>query len=155
MQNDIRKKGRSGHPRKKGKKPVQALTPTREEPERPVPTRVEYEVRMSSWKMWNWMMDPGVNTKEYLPMAINLLWARDGKQWEDWERQHCSVSLPDIAAMVFNYLAADMGINLLLPPPQAVGTSTPGRREEPHPSQQPKESNTSPQRPRESHTSPQ
>ncbi|MGH0132109.1 UNVERIFIED_CONTAM: hypothetical protein FKN15_048748 [Acipenser sinensis] len=51
---------------------------------------------------------------EALPAVINLLWARDGERWEAWEQQHHPASLPDIAAMVLNYLAADMGGSLLL-----------------------------------------
>ncbi|MGH0123314.1 UNVERIFIED_CONTAM: hypothetical protein FKN15_067763 [Acipenser sinensis] len=39
----------------------------------------------------------------------NLLKARDGERWETWKQKHHPVSLPDIAAVVLNYLAAEMG----------------------------------------------
>ncbi|MGH0147451.1 UNVERIFIED_CONTAM: hypothetical protein FKN15_069923 [Acipenser sinensis] len=75
-------------------------------------------------------------------MAVDLLWARDGEQWEAWEQQHHPASLSDIAAVVINYLAAEMGMPPQVrsplggatptPPSQAVGMSTPGLRGELH-----------------------
>ncbi|MGH0130624.1 UNVERIFIED_CONTAM: hypothetical protein FKN15_055282 [Acipenser sinensis] len=66
-------------------------------------------------------MEPGRDFEDALPAVINLLWARDGERWEAWEQQHHPASLPDIAAMVLNYLAADMGETLLLPSPAPKG----------------------------------
>ncbi|MGH0148883.1 UNVERIFIED_CONTAM: hypothetical protein FKN15_049130 [Acipenser sinensis] len=54
-------------------------------------------------------------------VGCGIAWARDGERWEAWEQQHHPASLPDIAAMVLNYLAADMGETLLLPSPAPKG----------------------------------
>ncbi|MGH0164730.1 UNVERIFIED_CONTAM: hypothetical protein FKN15_073009 [Acipenser sinensis] len=62
----------------------------------------------SSEGIWDWLADPERDIMVALPAVINLLWARDGERWETWEQQHHPASLPDIAAMVLNYLAADM-----------------------------------------------
>ncbi|MGH0175281.1 UNVERIFIED_CONTAM: hypothetical protein FKN15_013782 [Acipenser sinensis] len=64
---------------------------------------------LSSEGIWDWLAEPERNVVEALPAVINLLWARDGERWEAWEKQHHPSSLPDIAAMVLNYLAVDMG----------------------------------------------
>ncbi|RXM96933.1 hypothetical protein EOD39_15057 [Acipenser ruthenus] len=126
--------------------------PTREEPERPThmrgkhdhPThmRGKYDRPTASEEIWDWLMDPKGNIEEALSMEVDLLWARDGEQWEAWEQQHHPASLSDIAAVVINYLAAEIGMPpqvrfpsggaTLTPPPQAVGMSTPGLRGEPH-----------------------
>ncbi|MGH0150030.1 UNVERIFIED_CONTAM: hypothetical protein FKN15_024476 [Acipenser sinensis] len=63
-------------------KPVQAPAPTREE------HACQHPQRGSTRAMWDWLMDPGENPEVALPRAVDLLWARDGKQWEDWELQH-------------------------------------------------------------------
>ncbi|MGH0122110.1 UNVERIFIED_CONTAM: hypothetical protein FKN15_013029 [Acipenser sinensis] len=84
----------------------------REEPERPVREDLHPPKRtnaLSSEGVWDWLGEPGGGYEEALPAVINLLWARDGERWETWEQQHHPASLPDIAAMVLNYLAADMG----------------------------------------------
>ncbi|MGH0128016.1 UNVERIFIED_CONTAM: hypothetical protein FKN15_062423 [Acipenser sinensis] len=83
----------------------------REEPERPVREDLHPPKRtnaLSSEGVWDWLVEPGRDYEEALPAVINLLWARDGERWETWEQQHHPASLPDIAAMVLNYLAADM-----------------------------------------------
>ncbi|MGH0144247.1 UNVERIFIED_CONTAM: hypothetical protein FKN15_055051 [Acipenser sinensis] len=110
---------------------------------------------MNSREIWDWLLDSEGNLKEALPMVIDLLWARDGEQWEACKKQHRPASLLDIAAMVLNYLAADMGgasPSLVpsggatpTPTPQTVGTSTPEPRGETH---------QSPATEREQHQSP-
>ncbi|MGH0165426.1 UNVERIFIED_CONTAM: hypothetical protein FKN15_048611 [Acipenser sinensis] len=83
----------------------------KEEPERPVREDLHPRKRtnaLSSEGVWDWLVEPGRDYEEALPAVINLLWARDGERWETWEQQHHPASLPDIAAMVLNYLAADM-----------------------------------------------
>ncbi|MGH0160588.1 UNVERIFIED_CONTAM: hypothetical protein FKN15_039645 [Acipenser sinensis] len=82
-----RKKGRNGHPWKKGKKPAQAPAPMREERKCPVPTkekterpahtRRNHEHPTPSEEIWDSLLNPEVDL-----MAIDLLWARDGEQWE-------------------------------------------------------------------------
>ncbi|MGH0141891.1 UNVERIFIED_CONTAM: hypothetical protein FKN15_051274 [Acipenser sinensis] len=92
----------------------------KEEPERPLREDLHPPKRtnaLSSEGVWDWLVEPGRDYEEALPAVINLLWARDGERWEAWEQQHHPASLPDIAAMVLNYLAADMGETLLLPSP--------------------------------------
>ncbi|MGH0114534.1 UNVERIFIED_CONTAM: hypothetical protein FKN15_020445 [Acipenser sinensis] len=64
---------------------------------------------LSSEGIWDWLAEPEREIVEALPAGMNLLWARDGESWEAWEQQHHPPSLPDIAAMVLNYLAANMG----------------------------------------------
>ncbi|MGH0118538.1 UNVERIFIED_CONTAM: hypothetical protein FKN15_015216 [Acipenser sinensis] len=64
---------------------------------------------LSSEGIWDWLAEPERDIVDALPAVINLLWARDGQRWEAWEQKHHPASLPDIAAMVLNYLAADMG----------------------------------------------
>ncbi|MGH0128887.1 UNVERIFIED_CONTAM: hypothetical protein FKN15_062938 [Acipenser sinensis] len=83
----------------------------KEEPERPVREDLHPPKRtnaLSSEGVWDWLVEPGRDYEEALPAVINLLWTRDGERWETWEQQHHPASLPDIAAMVLNYLAADM-----------------------------------------------
>ncbi|MGH0120589.1 UNVERIFIED_CONTAM: hypothetical protein FKN15_009376 [Acipenser sinensis] len=83
----------------------------KEETERPVREDLHPPKRtnaLSSEGVWDWLVEPGRDYEEALPAVINLLWARDGERWETWEQQHHPASLPDIAAMVLNYLAADM-----------------------------------------------
>ncbi|MGH0186652.1 UNVERIFIED_CONTAM: hypothetical protein FKN15_022170 [Acipenser sinensis] len=102
----------------------------KEEPERPLREDLHPPKRtnaLSSEGVWDWLVEPGRDYEEALPAVINLLWARDGERWEAWEQQHHPASLPDIAAMVLNYLAADMGETLLLPSP------APKREEPEHP----------------------
>ncbi|MGH0155284.1 UNVERIFIED_CONTAM: hypothetical protein FKN15_029138 [Acipenser sinensis] len=99
----------------------------------------EHERPTPSIEIWNWLLIPKVDLMEAITMAIDLLWARDGEQWEAWEDQHCLASLP---AIVCNYVAVDMGIPawFLIPSggamltltPRAVGTSTPEPRGQPH-----------------------
>ncbi|MGH0163434.1 UNVERIFIED_CONTAM: hypothetical protein FKN15_045136 [Acipenser sinensis] len=79
----------------------------------------------------DWLVDTKGNFEEALPMAINLLWARDGEQWEAWEQQHHLASLTNLAAVVINYQSLvtegephqspEIGDYLLLPPPPLVG----------------------------------
>ncbi|MGH0174206.1 UNVERIFIED_CONTAM: hypothetical protein FKN15_067454 [Acipenser sinensis] len=67
---------------------------------------------------------------------------RDGEQWKAWEQQHHQASLPTIAAMDCNYLAADMGMSpqFIVPlgaampilAPQAVDRAMPKTKREPH-----------------------
>ncbi|MGH0136957.1 UNVERIFIED_CONTAM: hypothetical protein FKN15_037494 [Acipenser sinensis] len=96
----------------------------KEEPERPLREDLHPPKRtnaLSSEGVWDWLVEPGRDYEEALTAVINLLWARDGERWEAWEQQHHPASLPDIAAMVLNYLAADMGETLLLPSPAPKG----------------------------------
>ncbi|MGH0116221.1 UNVERIFIED_CONTAM: hypothetical protein FKN15_000148 [Acipenser sinensis] len=83
----------------------------KEEPERPARVREDLHPpkrtsALSSEGVWDWLVEPGIDYEEALPVVINLLWARDGERWETWEQQHHPASLPDL---VLNYLAADMG----------------------------------------------
>ncbi|MGH0164866.1 UNVERIFIED_CONTAM: hypothetical protein FKN15_050266 [Acipenser sinensis] len=138
----MRKKGRSRGSRKKAMKQVPAQVLTREEPERPEPMKEKHQRPIPSREILDWLVDPKRNFEEALPMAVDLLWATDGEQWETWEQQHHPASLFDLAAVVINYLAADMGMPPQVrfpsggatptPLPQAVGTSTPGSRGELH-----------------------
>ncbi|MGH0127652.1 UNVERIFIED_CONTAM: hypothetical protein FKN15_071807 [Acipenser sinensis] len=85
----------------------------RKEPEHPARVREDphpprRKNPVSSEGIWDWLADPERDIMVALPAVINLLWARDGERWETWEQQHHPASLPDIAAMVLNYLAADM-----------------------------------------------
>ncbi|MGH0116901.1 UNVERIFIED_CONTAM: hypothetical protein FKN15_040890 [Acipenser sinensis] len=83
----------------------------KDEPERPVREDLHPPKRtnaLSSEGVWDWLVEPGRDYEEALPAVINLLWAQDGEHWEPWEQQHHPASLPDIAVMVLNYLAADM-----------------------------------------------
>ncbi|MGH0138565.1 UNVERIFIED_CONTAM: hypothetical protein FKN15_011743 [Acipenser sinensis] len=74
---------------------------------------------LSSEGIWDWLAEPERDIVEALPAVINLLWARDGERWEAWEQQHHPAFLPDIAAMVLNYLAVDMrGAPLPSPAPE-------------------------------------
>ncbi|MGH0132630.1 UNVERIFIED_CONTAM: hypothetical protein FKN15_058541 [Acipenser sinensis] len=73
---------------------------------------------------WNISLKFGITSLK----VIDLLWARDGEQWEAWEQQHRPVSLLDIAAMVFNNLAADMGGAPPSPVPSGGATSIPPRQ---------------------------
>ncbi|RXM90796.1 hypothetical protein EOD39_21839 [Acipenser ruthenus] len=101
---------------------MQDPAPTREEPERPTPIREEterpactrgaHEQPTPSEEIWDWLLNPKVDLMEGLPMAIDLMWARDVERWEAWEHQHCPASLSAIAAMVYNYQAADMGMHV-------------------------------------------
>ncbi|MGH0157296.1 UNVERIFIED_CONTAM: hypothetical protein FKN15_043986 [Acipenser sinensis] len=91
-----RREGRSSQPRKKGKKPVQALAPPRGEPEHPVSTKEKYEGPGSSK---DWPADPEGRMNRDLSGVIDLMWARDGERWEAWEQQHHPASLLEIAAM--------------------------------------------------------
>ncbi|MGH0123305.1 UNVERIFIED_CONTAM: hypothetical protein FKN15_056960 [Acipenser sinensis] len=68
----------------------------------------------SSQEIWEWLTNAEGDLCSDLPLAINALWYRDGEQWEAWEKQHHPELFQDIAAMVLNYLAADMG---WVPPP--------------------------------------
>ncbi|MGH0138116.1 UNVERIFIED_CONTAM: hypothetical protein FKN15_016103 [Acipenser sinensis] len=62
--------------------------------------------------MLDWVSDPEWNWED-LPKVVDLLWARDGEHWEHWEQHYYPVSFVNPAAVVINYLAADMGL-----PPQ-------------------------------------
>ncbi|MGH0183510.1 UNVERIFIED_CONTAM: hypothetical protein FKN15_012179 [Acipenser sinensis] len=74
---------------------------------------------LSSEGIWDWLAEPERDIVDALPVVINLLWARDGERWEAWEQKHHPASLPDITAMVLNYLAADMrGAPLLFTAPE-------------------------------------
>ncbi|MGH0123813.1 UNVERIFIED_CONTAM: hypothetical protein FKN15_029935 [Acipenser sinensis] len=85
------------------------------EPKCPIPSR----------EIWGWLLDPEGNRKEALPVAVDLLWARDGEQWDAWEQQHHPESLLDITAMVLDYLAANMGGAPTSPVPFGGATPTP------------------------------
>ncbi|MGH0131645.1 UNVERIFIED_CONTAM: hypothetical protein FKN15_056727 [Acipenser sinensis] len=94
----------------------------REVLEHPAPRMDEAEPFLSYEVMLDWVMDPEWNWED-LPMVVDLLWARDGEHWERWE-QHCyRASFANLAAVVINYLAPNMGL-----PQQVelqVGGSTP------------------------------
>ncbi|MGH0175394.1 UNVERIFIED_CONTAM: hypothetical protein FKN15_069471 [Acipenser sinensis] len=118
----------------------------KEEPERPERVREDLHPpkrmnALSSEGVWDWLVEPGRDYEEALPAVINLLWARDGEHWETWEQQYHPASLPDIAAMMLNYLAADMGG--ILPSPGIKGEASllypaPEGEEPPLPSPAPK-----------------
>ncbi|MGH0144475.1 UNVERIFIED_CONTAM: hypothetical protein FKN15_002904 [Acipenser sinensis] len=59
--------------------------------------------------MLDWVLDPEWNWED-LPKVVDLLWARDGEHWERWEQHYFSVPFVNQAAVVINYLAADMGL---------------------------------------------
>ncbi|MGH0150064.1 UNVERIFIED_CONTAM: hypothetical protein FKN15_041037 [Acipenser sinensis] len=81
---------------------------------------------LSSEGIWDWLAEPERDIVDAVPAVINLLWARDGERWEAWEQKHHPASLPDITAMVLNYLAADMGgAPLLFPAPEGEESSLP------------------------------
>ncbi|MGH0155805.1 UNVERIFIED_CONTAM: hypothetical protein FKN15_065106 [Acipenser sinensis] len=81
---------------------------------------------LSSEGIWDWLAEPERYIMDALPAVINLLWARDGERWEAWEQKPHQASLPDIAAMMLNYLAADMGgAPLLFPAPEGEESSLP------------------------------
>ncbi|MGH0174443.1 UNVERIFIED_CONTAM: hypothetical protein FKN15_068300 [Acipenser sinensis] len=97
----------------------------RKEPERPARVREDPHPQRRK----NPVSSEGIWDRDImvaLPAVINLLWARDGECWEAWEQKQHSASLPDIAAMVLNYLAADMGgAPLLFPTPKGEEPSLP------------------------------
>ncbi|MGH0116099.1 UNVERIFIED_CONTAM: hypothetical protein FKN15_023132 [Acipenser sinensis] len=62
-----------------------------------------------SQEIWDWLMHPEADLFHDLPIAINTLWRRDGGRWEKWEAQHHPASFAELALMVVNYLAVDMG----------------------------------------------
>ncbi|MGH0116885.1 UNVERIFIED_CONTAM: hypothetical protein FKN15_040874 [Acipenser sinensis] len=62
-----------------------------------------------SQETWDWLMHPEADLFHDLPIAINTLWRRDGRRWEKWEAQHHPASFAELALMVVNYLAVDMG----------------------------------------------
>ncbi|MGH0148825.1 UNVERIFIED_CONTAM: hypothetical protein FKN15_013493 [Acipenser sinensis] len=78
----------------------------REVPEHPQPRREETEPFPSSEEMRDWVLDPEWNWED-LPKVVDLLWARDG---EHWEQHYYPVPFVNPAAVVINYLAADMGL---------------------------------------------
>ncbi|MGH0134824.1 UNVERIFIED_CONTAM: hypothetical protein FKN15_021821 [Acipenser sinensis] len=59
--------------------------------------------------MLDWVSDPEWNWED-LPKAVDLLWARDGENWEHWEQHYSPVPFVNPVAVVINYLAADMGM---------------------------------------------
>ncbi|MGH0118355.1 UNVERIFIED_CONTAM: hypothetical protein FKN15_047760 [Acipenser sinensis] len=62
-----------------------------------------------SQEIWDWLMHPEADLFHDLPIAINTLWCRDGGRWEKWEAEHHPASFAELALMVVNYLAVDMG----------------------------------------------
>ncbi|MGH0188396.1 UNVERIFIED_CONTAM: hypothetical protein FKN15_029472 [Acipenser sinensis] len=62
-----------------------------------------------SQEIWYWLMHPEVDLFHDLPIVINTLWCRDRGRWEKWEEQHHPASFTELALMVINYLAVDMG----------------------------------------------
>ncbi|MGH0130732.1 UNVERIFIED_CONTAM: hypothetical protein FKN15_043158 [Acipenser sinensis] len=62
-----------------------------------------------SQEIWDWLMHPEADLFHDLPIAINTLWRRDGGRWEKWEAEHHPASFAELALMVVNYLAVDMG----------------------------------------------
>ncbi|MGH0135953.1 UNVERIFIED_CONTAM: hypothetical protein FKN15_038186 [Acipenser sinensis] len=86
-----------------------------------------------SQEIWDWLMHPEVDLFHNLPIAINTLWRRDGGRWEKWEAEHHPASFAELALIVVNYLAVDMGdapLKVELP-------SREPEREEPLPSREP------------------
>ncbi|MGH0131117.1 UNVERIFIED_CONTAM: hypothetical protein FKN15_042000 [Acipenser sinensis] len=86
-----------------------------------------------SQEIWDWLMHPEADLFHDLPIAINTLWRRDGGRWEKWEAEHHPASFAELALMVVNYLAVDMGdapFKVELP-------SREPEREEPPPSREP------------------
>ncbi|MGH0156285.1 UNVERIFIED_CONTAM: hypothetical protein FKN15_031218 [Acipenser sinensis] len=86
-----------------------------------------------SQEIWDWLMHPEADLFHDLPIAINTLWRRDGGRWEKWEAEHHPASFAELALMVVNYLAVDMGdapFKVELP-------SREPEREEPLPSREP------------------
>ncbi|MGH0180675.1 UNVERIFIED_CONTAM: hypothetical protein FKN15_004939 [Acipenser sinensis] len=86
-----------------------------------------------SQEIWDWLMHPEADLFHDLPIAINTLWRQDGGRWEKWEAQHQPGSFAELALMVVNYLAIDMGdapFKVELP-------SREPEREEPLPSREP------------------
>ncbi|MGH0173452.1 UNVERIFIED_CONTAM: hypothetical protein FKN15_065553 [Acipenser sinensis] len=86
-----------------------------------------------SQEIWDWLMHPEADLFHDLPIAINTLWRRDGGRWEKWEAEHHPASFAELAVMVVNYLAVDMGdapFKVELP-------SREPEREEPLPSREP------------------
>ncbi|MGH0114702.1 UNVERIFIED_CONTAM: hypothetical protein FKN15_034526 [Acipenser sinensis] len=86
-----------------------------------------------SQEIWDWLMHPEADLFHDLPIAINTLWRRDGGRWEKWEAKHHPASFAELALMVVNYLAVDMGdapFKVELP-------SREPEREEPLPSREP------------------
>ncbi|MGH0168313.1 UNVERIFIED_CONTAM: hypothetical protein FKN15_054170 [Acipenser sinensis] len=59
--------------------------------------------------MLDWVSDPEWNWED-LPKVVDLLWARYGEHWEHWEQHYYPVPFVNPAAVVINYLAADMGL---------------------------------------------
>ncbi|MGH0157864.1 UNVERIFIED_CONTAM: hypothetical protein FKN15_034422 [Acipenser sinensis] len=82
----------------------------RKVPEHPQPRREETEPFLSSEEMLDWVSDPEWNWED-LPKVVDLLWARDGEHWERWEQHYFPVPFVNPAAVVINYLAADMGLS--------------------------------------------
>ncbi|MGH0136777.1 UNVERIFIED_CONTAM: hypothetical protein FKN15_062065 [Acipenser sinensis] len=103
----------------------------RKEPEHPARVREDphpprWKNPLSSEGIWDWLAEPDRDIMVALPAVINLLWTRDGERWEALEQKHHPASLPDIAAMVLNYLAAYMGgAPLLFPAPEGEEPSLP------------------------------
>ncbi|MGH0169280.1 UNVERIFIED_CONTAM: hypothetical protein FKN15_056605 [Acipenser sinensis] len=63
----------------------------------------------SSKEMLDWVADPEWNWED-LQKVVDLLWARDGEHWECWEQHYYPVPFVNPAAVLINYLAADMGL---------------------------------------------
>ncbi|MGH0143519.1 UNVERIFIED_CONTAM: hypothetical protein FKN15_040175 [Acipenser sinensis] len=74
-----------------------------------------------SQQIRDWLLDLKGDLMKDLSVAINLLWARDGKRREAWERQHNPASLYNITAMVLNYLTAELGEAPPCPAPRKGG----------------------------------
>ncbi|MGH0118770.1 UNVERIFIED_CONTAM: hypothetical protein FKN15_062232 [Acipenser sinensis] len=86
-----------------------------------------------SQEIWDWLMHPEADLFHDLPIAINTLWRRDGGRWEKWEAQHHPASFAELALMVVNYLAVDMGDA----PSKVELPSREPEREEPLPPREP------------------
>ncbi|MGH0168983.1 UNVERIFIED_CONTAM: hypothetical protein FKN15_055776 [Acipenser sinensis] len=86
-----------------------------------------------SQEIWDWLMHPEADLFHDLPIAINTLWRRDGGRWEKWEAKHHPASFAELALMVVNYLAVDMGDALF----KVELPSREPEREEPLPSREP------------------
>ncbi|MGH0114823.1 UNVERIFIED_CONTAM: hypothetical protein FKN15_055550 [Acipenser sinensis] len=105
---------RSKKRRGKGKLQQQQQQPQqqkvwREVLEHPQPRREETEPFPSSEEMLDWVSDPEWNWED-LPKVVDLLWARYGEHWEHWEQHYYPVPFVNPAAVLINYLAADLGL---------------------------------------------
>ncbi|MGH0120899.1 UNVERIFIED_CONTAM: hypothetical protein FKN15_014083 [Acipenser sinensis] len=89
-----------------------------------------------SQEIWDWLMHPEADLFHDLPIAINTLWRRDGGRWEKWEAEHHPASFAELALMVVNYLAVDMGDALFkveLPSREPEGELLPSQEPEGEP----------------------